>query len=642
MKALLLIALCFWISFDLTDNTYVSQKSREPSSESAKETRNGYSKLRCPSEAEFKKWSSELNIDPIGGASLDEGCKVKSIRSQLAQVLGLAQSIKMNFPKNWAPTIQAEIKNSYEYVRGHTQKLRIDLTQTNTIARNLVMEQTIELGGMFFKEEPLLALSVLMHEARHSDARDQGHTTCRIGDIPLTAGGCDYYFSNNAANAGAYAYGSLFSLALAQYSGNLDSAEKEMLISDAFAELSTRFNTFKSTLAKHFDIVTVLLEDGSLAWIHPFSGELIPLPIELPDYQEKIKKIEYSPKTGSLMLFTASDRLFLWGPHYKIARLSAEATKAEDRFTHVSRQYVPYVNDYTYYTTLKTSGELEFIRFEPELYKYKIVAYPLMASANEPEPKLPNLKYFVLGNGMRSYFIDKQGVLSRAHNYANEPNFIVDKSVQSQAGGYQLATGGVFYDSLILTDGDGRLIQVKVSFPDGTDDEVLVKEDFGFQSPNRARKYLQGLNFHAVLDEDGSLLLENYRNSKTRVTYSFSRKISDFVITRITSADSSVFKGQFADSQLLQKCHIQKVIENIGYASTLGLTANGNLVSASIANQSCTSINPQKNYSWGKLEGLDSEDVTNQPFPDLQLKLTSQNEKLILLPYTRSSLDQSK
>ena len=308
IKYIIFFLATSWLAYDVTDNSYTENSIkagiREPSSEEKKETRNGYSQLRCPTEAEFQKWSIELNIDPIDGPSLDAGCKTRSIRSQLAQVLALSKEIKINFPKKWAPSVQAEIKNSYNYIRSKTDKLVIDLSQTNSVARNLVAQRKIELGGMFFKEDALEALSVLVHEARHSDERDQGHTTCRTGDIPLTQGGCDPFFSNKAEDAGAYAYGTLFQLAIAQYSGNLDNAERELMISGALVMLSTRFNTFKSTLAKHSDIVTVLLENGSIAWVHPYSGELIPLNIELPDFQEKIKKIEFSPRTSSLMMFT--------------------------------------------------------------------------------------------------------------------------------------------------------------------------------------------------------------------------------------------------------------------------------------------------------------------------------------------------
>ncbi|MEQ1723632.1 MAG: hypothetical protein ABL930_10685, partial [Pseudobdellovibrio sp.] len=428
-------------SYYFTDNKYVATQPRLPSSVTPNETRNSYANLPCPTEHQFMIWSTQLNLDMIDGPSLDEGCKIKSMRVQLAQVLALANQIKINFPKNWAPSIQLELANSYEYIRQNTNQLKVDLTQVNSVARNYRAMKQIELGGMFFKEEPLEALSVLIHEARHSDTRDPGHTMCRIGDIPKTEGGCDDTFSNKAENAGAYGYGTLYELALAQYSNNLDRAEKELMLSNAFTGLSTRFNNFRSALAQHFDVATVLLEDGSLAWVNPYSLQLLPLKIQLPKFQEKFKKIEFSPRTNSLLLFTESDRLFVWGPRYEAKRPAPEATTEDDKFSHISRQYVPNasfngMSSRSLYVTLKTSGQLEFVEYDAVLNKQVMRQYPLQR-LKDPNPVIPNLKYFVLAHNFQSYFLDKQGVISKAPFYGNEDNFIVlEPEMQSSTGGW--------------------------------------------------------------------------------------------------------------------------------------------------------------------------------------------------------------
>lgn len=639
-KLLFLFVACCSAAYFFTDNSYVPTTTREPSSSEPKETRNGYSNLSCPTEQEFIKWSAELHLEPMEGPSLDEGCKNKTMRSQLAQVLALAKNIKINFPKNWAPSVREEINNSYDYIKNNTNILKVDLSQVNSVARNYRAMKQIELGGMFFKEEPLEALSVLMHEARHSDMRDPGHTTCRIGDIPKTQGGCDNIFSNKAEDAGAYAYGTLYELALAQYSNNLDRAEKELMLANAFTGLSTRFNNFKSALAKHSDIATVLLEDGSLAWIHPYSLQLIPLKVELPKFQEKIKKIEFSPRTNSLILFTESDRQFAWGPRYKTNRISPEATTEDDRFLHISRQYVPYESDRTLYTTLKTNGQLEYVVYNAELNKQIILPYPLHPSREEPNPAVPNLKYFALAHTFASYFIDKQGIISRAHVYGNEPNFIIEPTIQSTAGGWKHATGGVFYDDLFLTDADGKLYSIKVEYTYGENDEeekvTYAKELAKFQALNRTKKYHQGLQIHAVLDDNGSVSIENYRVPNSRLNLKYNKKIVDLVVTRTTLPESNIYTPNDVNVRLARKCNIKKIIETIGYGAILGLDQNGYLVTANPDN-SCKDLSSTK-WTTAEVKGADASGEDREekrPYPDIYLKLSNQKEKENWIPYTK-------
>jgi hypothetical protein len=641
-KLFFLFSLTCISSYYLTDNKYVATEPRLPSSVTPNETRNSYANLPCPTENQFMVWSRELNLDPIEGASLDEGCKTKNMRAQLAQVLALAKQIKINFPKNWAPSVQTEIANSYEYIRQNTNQLKIDLTQANSVARNYRAMKQIELGGMFFKEEPLEALSILIHEARHSDARDPGHTTCRIGDIPKTAGGCDDTFSNKAENAGSYAYGTLFELALAQYSNNLDRAEKELMLSNAFTGLSTRFNNFRSNLALHFDIAAVLLEDGSLAWINPYSLKLIPLNIQLPKFQEKFIKIEFSPRTNSLLLFTESNRLFVWGPRYKAKRPSPEATTEDDKFLHISRQYVPQasfsdMSGRSLYVTLKTSGQLEFIEYDATLNKEVMRPYPLQRFKNS-NPVIPNLKYFVLAHNLQSYFLDKQGVISKAPFYGYEDSFIIlEPELQSKTGGWKTATGGVFYEDLTLTDADGKLYNINFVFNSNERDEEdtisYQKEVIKFQAVSQAKKYHEGLQVRGVLDENGTLSLENYRVKDSRIDLKFGKKIIDFVITRTTMPESEIYKSSDYNKKILQNCNINKVISAIGYGSVLGLNFSGNLVSANPDN-TCSNLSSIR-WTNANIVGIDDKDLENRPYPDVYLKLTNQNEKQNWVPYTK-------
>lgn len=650
MKFFFIFALAFTCTYLLTDNSYSPISSREPSSVTdEKETRNSYANLRCPSEKEFMSWSAELKMEPMAGESLDLGCKKQTYRTQMAQVLGLMRDIKFNFANDWAPTVQNEIANPYEYLKKNVNKLKLDLSQVNSIARNNTALKQIELGGAFFKDDPLGAISTLIHEARHSDSRDQGHALCRIGDIPKAQGGCDYYFSNKSENAGAYSYDVLFSFAAAQYSPNLDQAERELMITSGLSTLSTRFNHFNSSLAKHMDIITVLLDDGSLAWLHPFTFELIPLKVSLPVFEERIKKIEFFTRTNAFLMFTESNRMFGWNPlTQKAKRILKDGTTDDDRFIHVSTQYVPYDNDRTSYTLLRTNGQMEYAKFNPDKSKFELYPYPLHTSNYDANPTYPNLKHFFAGHGMNSYFIDKQGILSRAHHYGNEPNFVVIPEIQSSSGGWLTGTGGVFFDDLILIDSDSKIQNIAVQIVTKEEDswaEVFEKSTFAFQAAGRAKKYQQGLQVHAVLDDEGGLLIENYRVKDSQNYFRhLNKKIVDFVISRVTTAEAKVLNQQQLDKTLMSKCNIKKVIEPIGFGSALALNNDSKLISAS-ADGRCTDLSKNKNWTHAELFGVDDKAAVSsekQPFPDIYLKATNQNEKLIWTPYTRSTFDQSK
>jgi hypothetical protein len=643
-----IFVLSFAVAYHFAENTNEdSIYSRLPSSaEDKKITKNSYEKIRCPREAEFQQWSKELSIDPMEGPSLDTGCDPQNFKNQLAKVLVLARELKFKFPKDFAPTVQAEIRNPYEYIRGKTNKLKVDLSQTSSVARNFVSQRQIELGRLFFNEEPLEALSTLVHEARHSDPNDQGHSFCRAGDILKTQGGCDNFFSKSSSDAGAYGYGVIFDMALAKHTANLDAAEKEMMLTNAFASLGTRFNFFKAAMAQHLDVVVVLLDDGTLGWIHPFSLELLPLDIELPEFKEKISRIEFNNRTNGLFLYTESGRFFEWGVRRKAVIPFSGALKKEDKVVEFSRQYVPFNHERTYFVSFKADGKLEYFKYNPDLNKTEILPYPINAFANRAPSKIPELKYFTAGHAMGSYFIDKRGNLTRAPHYGNEDDFIFDPTVQSSTGGWSRLTSGVFYEDLILTDLTGKIYQAQVEFvngPDGDTEPTIRMVPFLFQSDSFAVKYQQGLSIHAVLDKYGALKIESYRVQQAPLVLSYSKKIIDFTVTRTTTLAQDLYSKPNLQDQAKQRCGIKKAINvTLGYSGVIGLTSDSRLVLAK-NNNTCTELFKGKKFNTVSFIGADaSAPDDSRPYPDLFLKLGNQNENLMWAPYTRSSLDQSK
>ncbi|MEQ1723633.1 MAG: hypothetical protein ABL930_10690 [Pseudobdellovibrio sp.] len=136
-----------------------------------------------------------------------------------------------------------------------------------------------------------------------------------------------------------------------------------------------------------------------------------------------------------------------------------------------------------------------------------------------------------------------------------------------------------------------------------------------------------------MLDENGTLSIENYRVKNSRIDLSFNKKIVDFVITRTTAPESSLYKSAGSNTKVMQRCNIRKVIENVGYGSVLGLNSDGRLMSAN-PDSSCNVLSPAK-WTSAEVKGIDDPDLEKRPFPDVYLKLTNQKEKQNWVPYTK-------
>lgn len=131
----------------------------------------------------------------------------------------------------------------YDYVRKNTQGINVRLNcnsnsdgagsmnlNVSSGVWNSVESGTCKLSNSFNKDY-IDALSLFVHEARHSEPGDPGHTSCGI------SGGNDNYFENGSG----YSYAAMYLMWVYKYSINDPQEVKERAKRDAAGLLKDRF-----------------------------------------------------------------------------------------------------------------------------------------------------------------------------------------------------------------------------------------------------------------------------------------------------------------------------------------------------------------------------------------------------------------
>ena len=245
----------------------------------------------CPTATEYQSLLSAIHFQGAAPYSCAKGAP-----SMLGRVLKFLSKAKATNRESWPGAADA-LEDSLAYLVGQTRTTLIDLSQITSIARNRDHGQ-IELGGLFFKSDPLSSTMTMLHEARHSDPQAQGHVRCRWGDIPGSDAGCDQKFVTDST-AGAYNYEVLIALGWSKYLPGLNKGQREYLVSDAFWRLNARFNEIPSALAVPLEGIYVLDEAGKILRVNMITARLEPVESPLT-----YARIEYNSYDNGLLAYS--------------------------------------------------------------------------------------------------------------------------------------------------------------------------------------------------------------------------------------------------------------------------------------------------------------------------------------------------
>lgn len=566
---------------------------RFPSSE-PKKTEDGplsYEKMECPGDSEYRRLAASVNLEVPAGI---DACTHEH-HAKIAKLLAYAAKLKITMPADWAPELQEDLRDPLAYFGRMSRKTGIDLNQTTSIAYNKTNEKSVYLGGIFFDEPPLEALSVLVHEARHSSEHDPGHTECRKGDIPKTSGGCDRELSLDPKKAGAYSYGAAFYAALALYGEGLSDSDRKSLRNLSLATIGTRFNELPELLAQAFDLVAVLDSEGTVSLLHPFLRDPVPLPLTFLRQKEKVARIEFNVRNNGLLLFTSEHRLFTWTEQNGFARLYADEVPENMPIFDAGRMRVGY-DDTAYYNFLTADNQLHYIQYKPEARRFELTPYYIYPK-NTVVPPLH--RFFMALNG-RTIFLGKDSVFYLSPRFGNEPAFDPRPELQVPGRRWVHGIGGVTFDSLFGIADDGRTHFGKIGFIPSTDESAhdletytLLESSLQPTGGRMGKKIAEGLNFRALLDNEGDLQIEYYG----RETRSFWRhdhgKVVDFTLIRSHVASRALLPPQ-ERATFARECGVAKVLHDPWFGVGLGLNRQGELVVGSPFGQPCLSAGPER------------------------------------------------
>lgn len=555
-----------------------------------------YSRLPCPTESEFIIWSAELKLSPLEGPSVDLQCDEQP-RAKLAKIFKLMRDLKFSLPQRWPSQLQADITNTFEYLKNNTTKLALDLNQRNSIAYNKVADKEIFLGGIFFTQDPLDGIGTLFHEARHSSSDDPGHTICSAGNIPKTKGGCDQKFSTGS-DAGAYSYNTLFELAVAFFARDISEVDREQMLAKALVNIGARFNQIPSMLARKVDFLIVLSEKNEIHLVHPFlfyAHKLSGLVFETPD--ELPVRLEFSPAENGVFIFTNKKRLWVWSPLKGLTRFKKELISLDEKVYDISRTRIPGVDDPKFVLRLENQ-KLVYIDRDPQdskekMYDFKFIGRP-MQNGN------PLIHRLFMASGDETVFLAEDGKMYLAPHYGNDPIFVHDP-LFDQGTPWVNGTGGVTYDDMYLLNREGKLYSASYAY-DETIEEGLVKiftlQPSQFAPEISLKKYSQGLRVEMGLNFDHQIQVKKYGEDQLK-KLQFPFQVIDFVLAQNSDFGSFVTGTSPSQGLFRKKCQIVREIPDPWLQAGMGYNASGQLIIGTLDEK-----NPCQVYSKDSLEGL--------------------------------------
>ena len=557
-------------------------------------SRNDFAALPCPSEADFLRMAAEVNLVVPEGPSIDQVCD-QSSRALLSKSLLLMTSLKIKVPQDWPEPLRSDMLNSFEFLKKNVSKLSLDLTQKDSIAYNKVSAREIYLGGRFFTTEPLGAVAILVHEARHSVKTAPGHEYCLSGDIPRTAGACDAEFSLEDSRNGAYGYGTLFAIAVALYGEDVSKADREYLLIDALVQLGARFNKIPDALARKVDVLAVLGPDQRIYLVHPFLHYARPLNLAFGSADEHPVRIEFAPLHNGLLIYTSKGQVWQWSSLKGLQRLYEKLLTPAMSVADVARLRVPF-QEQTSYVVREQSGSLKFIEYSPDLNERVLTPYPVnFPRTNGPTPDIQSMALAMYDD---SVFLDKAGALYLAPHFGNENAFTRVPQLQSPQGWTSL-NGGIIYESLSLIDRSGQNhwagMNIVYDSSGGDDSGILRQYEQKvslMQTQVPMKKFMEGLRVRSALDEQGRLSV--WKDASDAKILDLGFPIKDFVMMQNAETREPVGRTTQEPDKFKKQCGVKRSLRDPWLGRGIGVDHDNQIVMAGARDGECVRMTEQE------------------------------------------------
>jgi len=554
-----------------------------------------YESLECPTEDEYRRVAAIVKLEVPNDIDV---CAHEQ-HGKIARLFNYADKIKIQFAPDWAPALQEDLGSPLAFIGRVTNKMSIDLSNDNFIAYNKSSAKEIFLGGLFFSEEPLEVLSILIHEARHLSGQAPAHVVCRRSDSMNIPGDCDASLSLDPLIAGANSYETAFYASMGLYAQDLADADRKFMLDLALATASTRFNELPEELARTLDLIALLDENGRVLLLHPFVREPTPLALTFLKDGEKVERIEYDVRSKGLLLFTTEKRLFSWNFEAGFRRLFSATLPENLPIFEAARARVPFEKN-IYFNFLTNENQIYFYRYQKELRNYELAPYPIFRR----QTFTPEISRFFMALGERTIFLSKDGQFYLSPRKGDDAPFILDQELQIPERSWISGTGGVVFESLYGLTDDGRTHYAKLDLVPSRNGGTTEEDSYSLRNSSLqanvgkfGKKILEGVSLRALLDNEGGLIIENYGHGRRNFWQNANGRIVDFTIMRkrlpYRSQGSNELRTKFSND-----CGVSAPIPDPWFGIGAGLNQNNELVVAGIGEQPCLIAGPTKYRSF--------------------------------------------
>ncbi len=561
-----------------------------------------------------------INIDHKSFLAASPDCQ-NSYLSQLIKTLQFFMSFEFeSFPEEINNEVTQALKKPWQFFMGQNLKgLRFDTASRAIGAYDLNTGEL--LVPKLLLESPLVSqLSVMIHEATHSNPKSAMHADCYQGNLQGVAG-CDDALEKRIKFAGAYSVEYWFLILVAKTKGHaFNDSDRKLALNTANDFAAHRFNHMFEQ-AQYNDVIVALNSKQEVLSYDPLFKEFSP--IHEINKLGPTESLSHNSKTHGIHVYSKDKQIYSWAPDKRqvddyhndhIAPYLPQAKKLFRTFNpelKVNRNLILNNDDTLMIEGINSNDDRDYINFDRV---NNVSSLHLLHGRN---------LVLLQNNGQVSFYNSEFKELTFPK--LNTPNNI--KSITPNHYGfsfYAIDTEGVVNFGRLKRE-DELPLEYSVISLEYSPDELQAT------TPTKAVKIQDGVGLRALLDDSGRIKVKKYHKyikiraqsleEQEEQFLKSDEEIIDFVITKSTHLKyENSFIGQQEKIDFSHHCQVNSVTTEPWMQRLVGLSLSGNIVVWQ--NKQCRVL------LTGILEfRFESSGIINNPYGYNQTQLTYTTKK---------------